>query len=185
MNTQHLRELADVVNGVDCCEPGVTNRLEEAADALRSCADRIDATLTPSVVDKAIAAFVGEGPLILKASIAEHRMHAALQSVWPVSSEDAKRADEIERAVASKYFFFKERYGAGNHTTLALSQLLDTIAAMTTKRAQKKDPEFAAYVRAMKKETSYTDSEILFRWGTMSGIIFRAGVAFGLRSKGK
>jgi hypothetical protein len=59
---------------------------------------------------------------------------------------------------------------------------------MTIKRTPTKDPrEFAAYVRAMKKE-GFTASKAVFeRWWQrdITADLFRAGVAYGRRSKAK
>lgn len=42
-----------------------------------------------------------------------------------------RRVEELNRIVGGQYIFFKERYGVGDKTTKALSQLLDQMEKAT------------------------------------------------------
>lgn len=125
MNTQHLRELADKLDH-DAAEGRMDTRYgpqdggftaqelrwREAAAVIRDCASRIDATLTPGVVDKVCAVMCEQAtgekwPSNLDTADQANcktTTLAALESVWPVCSEDAKDATAVivgERIVIS------------------------------------------------------------------------------------
>jgi hypothetical protein len=151
MNAQALRDLAKYLDELGFL--GDDEPTRKAADALRSFASRIDATLTEEVVEIVASANLA---VMDRPQRDDHvrLTRAALESIWPVSSEDAKRYPQ--NLLVDCRRLIEGRAARGNEHARATLKAIDAALAREALREHDSSADDRVYI-AITRGDDYAD----------------------------